>query len=384
MSYVHVTVNGGIFMNTKSQTRAATTTAFAEALEALLATVSWLRGRKIKHATGTPSAGYDLLAELPLPRGGKVALCVACKREMRPGTFRSMAEQTFSPPGRPALVVPVLALPWVSPRLVELCLQHGWSWYDLAGNCRLDVPGLLFLERTGNKPTQARARPTANLGTPESGRVIRVLLHTANAGKRWTQREIQAHIIPAVSLGLINKVVRHLRDEAYIESGTDQGFLLSDPLGLLFAWRDAYRIDKHQRLGFFTLLQGTKLRDALAVFAVRTGGFAAYASFSAADFQAPHVRQAKTWIYLREQDVALFARLAEAKPVDSGENLVLLLPNDEGVLYLAEGSDIRMPCTNDVQTYVDLCHSGGRGEEAAEALLNQRIEPAWNREGMIQ
>jgi hypothetical protein len=65
------------------------------------------------------------------------------------------------------------------------------------------------------------------------------------------------------------------------------GFRLRDPLKLLFAWRDAYRFDRHERRGYFTLLQGNKLRDALANLDLETGGFTAYAAFSAADFQAP-------------------------------------------------------------------------------------------------
>jgi hypothetical protein len=36
-----------------------------------------------------------------------------------------------------------------------------------------------------------------------------------------------------------------------------------------------------------------------------------------------------------------------------------------------------MNCTNAVQTYVGLCHCGGRSEEAGEALLNQRLKPEW-------
>ena len=35
---------------------------------------------------------------------------------------------------RPSVVVPVLALPSVSPRVAELCTEHGWGWFDLAGN----------------------------------------------------------------------------------------------------------------------------------------------------------------------------------------------------------------------------------------------------------
>lgn len=360
--------------------------ALAAKLEALLRGVVWLRGWQVQHVGGAADdPGFDLLATVPLPGGGRAALCVECKRELRPSLFPMVAARQFSPAGRPKVIVPVLALPWVSPRMAELCAEHGWSWFDLAGNHRLDVPGLLHLQHTGNEPVHARPRPTANLSTPEAGRVIRALLLPDYAGRRWTQREMQKHCQPNVSLGLVNKVVRHLRDEAFIEIGKDGGFRLRDPLKLLFAWRDAYRFDRHERRGYFTLSQGKKLRDALALLDLRTGGFTAYAAFSAADFQAPHVRQPKTWLYVREQDIALFEELVEAKRVDSGENLVMLIPDDDGVFYLGDGGmmgDNRMRCTNVVQTYVDLCHSGGRGEEAAEALLNQRLKPEWKLRGM--
>jgi len=378
-------MNTAISMNSRSLSGVALEKALAAKLEALLRGVAWLRGWQVQHVARAADAEFDLLATLPLPGGGKAALCVECKRELRPSVFRMVADKTFSPAGRPKVVVPVLALPWVSPRMAELCAEHGWSWFDLAGNYRLDVPGLLQLQHAGNEPVHARPRPTANLSTPEAGRVLCALLLPDNAGMRWTQREMQKHCEPNVSLGLVNKVVRHLRDEAFIETGEDGGFRLRDPLKLLFAWRDAYRFDRHERRGYFTLSQGKKLRDALALLDLRTGGFAAYAAFSAADFQAPHVRQPKTWLYVREQDISLFEELVEAKRVDSGENLVVLIPDDDGVFSLGDGGtmgDNRMRCTNVVQTYVDLCHSGGRGGEAAEALLNQRLKPEWKLRGL--
>jgi hypothetical protein len=84
---------------------------------------------------------------------------------------------------------------------------------------------------------------------------------------------------------------------------------------------------------------------------------------------------------VRRDFLARFEALTEAKPVDTGENLVVLLPDDDGVFYLGEGGsmgDRQMGCTNPVQTYVDLFHCGGRGEEAADALLEQRLKPGWN------
>ncbi len=378
-------MNNSQIVNIRVLSGAALEKALAAKLEELLHGVDWLRGWKVERVGGGSDAGFDLLATVPLPGRGKAALCVECKGNLQPSGFRALADKRFSPAGSPTAVIPVLALPWVSPRLAELCAEHGWSWFDLAGNHRLDVPGLLHIQRTGNESVHVRPRPTANLSTREAGRVIRALLQPDHAGMGWTQREVQNHCQPNVSLGLVNKVVRHLRDEAFVEGAEDGGFRLRDPLKLLFAWRDAYRFERHERRGYFTLLQGKKLRDALAGLGSQTGGFAAYAAFSAAEFQAPHVRQPKTWFYVREQDVSKFEELVEAKRVDSGENLVALIPDDDGVFYLSDGGsagDNRMASTNAVQTYVDLYHCGGRGEEAAEALLNQRLKPEWKLRGL--
>lgn len=93
------------------------------------------------------------------------------------------------------------------------------------------------------------------------------------------------------------------------------------------------------------------------------------------------MRQPKTWLYVDAQFLDTFARNAQAKEVDSGENIVVLIPDDSGV-FLSFDADSHvgeqvLGCTDPVQTYVDLLHSGGRGEEAAEALAAQKILPAW-------
>ncbi len=365
--------------------------ASASKLKELLASIPWLRNWHVKRIEGTTDPGFDLEAILPLPEG-KAILAIECKRELRPSDFRALTERKVFLPGRPRPTVPVLAMPFVSARLADLCVQHGWSWYDLAGNCHIDVPHAIYLERRGNEPVHSRPRPTANLSTPEAARVIRALLAPENAGNRWTQRSMEAHFgqlaipIPEPSLGLVNKVVKHLRDEAFIEALPDGGFRLRDPLKLLFAWRDAYRFDRHERRHYFTLLQGKQLRDALAKLDLEAGGFAAYAAFSAADLQAPHVRQPKTWIYLGDEYIKRFEELTQARRIESGENVIVLIPDDAGVFYSAEAGNVgelRMACTNPVQTYVDLSHCGGRGEEAAEALLEQKLKPVWSQHKLL-
>ncbi|MGH9257048.1 MAG: type IV toxin-antitoxin system AbiEi family antitoxin [Vicinamibacterales bacterium] len=275
-------------------------------------------------------------------------------------------------------------MPRVSPRMAALCREHGWSWYDLAGNCRLEIPGVLLIERSGNEPVKVEPRSGANLSTPEAGRVVRALLAPENAGHRWTQREMVAHFadltprVPAPSLALVNKVVQYLRDQAFLEQLPNRGFRVRDFEGLLQAWRAAYRFERHIRRPYFSLLQGRALQEKLRSLDPNGQGRLAYAAFSAADIQAPAVRQPRTWLYLNPDVEQEFQSTVEAKLVDSGENLVVLIPDDAGVFYRVEVGSTRPPCTNAVQTYVDLASSGGRGEEAAEAILQQRLKPAWS------
>lgn len=359
----------------------------ADRLKELLKKISWLENWSVRSFPGR-DRGFDFLVQLPTPKGGKAELWVECKSDPRPSLFPYVyvASEAARPP------VLVLAAPFISPRMAQVCKENSWSWFDLAGNCQLDIPPVLYIERHGHAPIHRRPRPTANLSTPQAGRVIRALLAPENAGFRWTQREMEKHFgeintpVSKPSLGLVNKVIRYLQDEAFLELLPDGGFRLRDPLGLLKVWRHAYRFDRHRRRGYFTLLKGPRLQEALAKLESLTGGHAVYAAFSAAEFQAPHVRQPKTWLFVGEKYEDKFCTVAEAKLVESGENVVVLIPEDDGVFYEQVGGfmgERRLSCTNPVQTYVDLCNVGSRGEEAAEALLEQNLKPEWKHRGLL-
>ena len=194
------------------------------------------------------------------------------------------------------------------------------------------------------------------------GRVVRALLAPENAGRRWTQRGVVEHFaelprpIPAPSLALVNKVVQHLRDEAFVEPLSSGGFRVSDYEGLLQAWRRARPVDRQAQRSWFSLLKGRELDDRLAAFDAdpTTRGGAMYAAFSAADLQAPAVRQPRVWLCVAPRHERALMDALDAKPVDTGENIVALVPDDPGVFYQPDERPGRLPCTNLVQTYVDL------------------------------
>ena len=90
--------------------------------------------------------------------------------------------------------------------------------------------------------------------------------------------------------------------------------------------------------------------------------------------------------FIVNEYLSALAQGFEAKPVDSGENVVVLIPDDDGVFYMANAGYVgehRMPCTQPVQTYVDVFHCGGRGQEAAEAALEQRRKPERKQRGLL-
>lgn len=335
-------------------------------------------GVKVWRNPVTSDRPFDIMGELELPRTkDRVELWVECKKLPRPSQFPFVSlRNRILQNGSRETVVPVLAAPHISPRMAELCEEHGWSWFDLAGNCRLVVPGAFYVERTGLAPVHERPKPKANLGTAASARVLLALLAPQKGGAKWTQTALQKYCEPGVSIGLVNKVVTHLREEAWLELLDDGTFRVKDAVGLLEAWGKAYRFDRHRRAGYFTLLKPRELQKRLETLN-EAEGEVAYAAFSAADFQAPCVRQNKTWIYVSDLALDEFAEVAEAKRVESGANLVVLIPDDDGVFYMGDHSDGRLACTNPVITWLDLCHAGGRGDEAAEAVMNQCLKPVW-------
>jgi hypothetical protein len=62
------------------------------------------------------------------------------------------------------------------------------------------------------------------------------------------------------------------------------------------------------------------------------------------------------------------------KPVDTGPNLLLWRPFDQSVFVGAfNAGKPEQPVTSALQTYLDLNHQGGRGEDAASALFEKHL-----------
>lgn len=101
----------------------------------------------------------------------------------------------------------------------------------------------------------------------------------------------------------------------------------------------------------------------------------ALALFYGAGKVAPFVSFMK-FLYYVDRDIEAIAKSLQLRKVESGANVMLLQPYDEGVFYgLQDINGIKI--VSDIQLYLDLKSYRGRGEEAAQAIFEQRIKPKW-------
>ncbi len=268
---------------------------------------------------------------------------------------------------------PVFFAPFVSPESSAICSEMGVGFIDLEGNCRLAFNGV-YIQRTGYRSPSITRRELRSLYSPKAERVLRVLVSTGP--RRWKTQELAGEA--QVSLGQIANVKKLLADREWIDSD-DSGFGLRSfdraVLPLLNQWGANYRLSKSTSADFYSMGSIPETESKLAEAATEQGITFAFTVFSGAARFQPTVRYQRVSAYYLG-DVMLLADRAGLKQVDTGANVVLLSPYDEGVLYGRRDVD-RSPVVSPVQLYLDLKETKGRGEEAAITILDQVIAPIW-------
>jgi len=259
--------------------------------------------------------------------------------------------------------VPLLIAPYLSPESRSICRQAGINYLDLEGNARLTF-GTVFIERTvANKPKPEK-RALKSLFKPASARVLRCLLR--DPSKSW--RVVDLAEAAGVSVGHVSNVRKALHDREWAEIGPD-GLVMSDPTGLLDAWRKAYE-PKGETIQAYTTLHGRAFDDAArhAISASAADGIVLMAGFTAARWLAPYARAGMESFYVDGPGRDRLVSALSLDEVESGGNVELIRPGDAGILDDRTEPAPGAVCTSPVQTYLDLCVAGPRGREAGEHL----------------
>jgi len=268
---------------------------------------------------------------------------------------------------------PVFIAPYISPEASSICKGYGVGYLDLAGNCRLAFDQV-YIRREGYLNLAVQKRDLRSLYSPKAERVLRVLL--ASGTRAWRMQELADEA--GISLGKVANVKKLLAEREWIDTGTGGLGLrsLDEAVSpLLKEWAANYRSRSDLQADFYSLKAIPQTEAELVEAGRRLKIPFAFTGFSGAARLAPTVRYQRITAYAAGDAQALAARL-NLKRVTSGANLTLIAPYDAGVFYGScdiEGAAIVSP----VQLWLDLGQTKGRGEEAAEMILEEVIKPQW-------
>jgi hypothetical protein len=128
--------------------------------------------------------------------------------------------------------------------------------------------------------------------------------------------------------------------------------------------------------GFYTLDTSQQVEQQISEYCHLKNIQYAFTLTTGADLVTPSLRYKRVFLYLRPESIGAVSRDLQWKPVETGPNITVLEPYDEGVFYGSQDIGGKK-AVSDIQLYLDLQSYKERGEEAAEQIYEKRIRPQW-------
>lgn len=307
----------------------------------------------------------DMIAKVRI-KGEERLILVETKSSGEPRHLRQAIAQLQSSAKRFSASYGIIVVPFLSERSAKVCEENGVGYVDLKGNAFIKFDGIFIRTVASGKDRMQPAR-SRSLFAPISTRFLRVLL--SEPERQWKLKDLaeESHM----SLGQAYKVKEELLNQELIGVDQKKQISLKDPSGLLDAWREAYCYENSEVLSLFSLDKIPAIEERVKQYCDARKTRYALTLFSGASRLAPFVRYSVAAFYIIGDKEELKREL-NLKPVDSGANILLLSPYDEGIFYgLQEVQGYKI--VSAVQLYLDLYSYGGRGREQAEFIREKLI-----------
>jgi len=338
------------------------------ALLSCLSKIPFLKVIDIQEAYCDKDTRMDLAVKIEIP-DRTLRLIAEVKNSGQPRLAREAVNQMLRCKDKVSDAYFIFIAPYISSKAAEICQSEGIGYLDLSGNCLLAFDKI-FIQKKDYPNQFKEKRDLKSLYAPKAERLLRVLL--CNPGKKWKIKELAAE--SGVSLGQASNVKRILYDRELV-SGERGGFSLKEPAELLRVWADNYDYRKNQIQEFYSLKSLADIENYLAAYCNDRKIKYALTGFSGAARITPAVRYKKAMVYAANLAKEAFSDLS-LKAVNSGGNLLLFTPYDDGVFYGSSRFN-GIQVASEIQLYLDLQGFRGRGEEAAEMLFERIVEKAW-------
>ena len=261
----------------------------------------------------------------------------------------------------------IFVAPYISPETGRMLRLERVSYMDLSGNCFIFANNIYissmgkpnkFLEKREKKDYLSRSSIGASA-------VIRTMLKYP--GKWWQVKELATE--SGKSIGMASNVKAFLQDREWIRE-KDRLFRIDSISEMLHVWAKDYNVKRSLSYQYYSLDKVPDIEKQISIWNMEHDGIALLNSFSAAARYAPTVRYNKVYVYVMQKDLEDFIYHLGIKKVETGGNIVISVPENETIFI-----DCRQInndyVTSPVQTILDLLGESGRGEEAAEAIINK-------------
>jgi len=256
--------------------------------------------------------------------------------------------------------VPLVAVPYMGDVGKRLCTEAGIGWLDLSGNAYLAIPGMKVSIEGKPNLFKRPGRPRS-VFAPKSSRIARWLL--MQPAREFSQRELAG--ISGLDEGFTSRIVRQLEDQRLVARAAKGSVKAADVAALLDAWREVYDFSRHRIIRGHIAARSSD--DILRQVAARlASGKTEYAAtgLAGAWLLNPFAGFRLVVFYVSRMPSPEMRQALGFHEEARGENVWLVVPNDEGVFHGATARD-SIQCAHPVQVYLDLKDHPERSEEAA-------------------
>lgn len=207
-------------------------------------------------------------------------------------------------------------------------------------------------------------RKAENIFSRKASRVVRVLLISPKKG--WTIKKLSKEA--EVSLGFTHAVIMSLIDQGHVYRDDSYRLKVSDPVKLIQRWAAYHNYTTMNKfLRYHTFEKN--IEKFLSKMKLASDKKYALTVLAGAHIIVPYVRPTTVHFYIKQKEKAKnWVNFLDLRPVESGGNVSIVLPYDEGVFYgVSKFNGVNV--VSKVQLYIDLFNYPARGEEAAEVVL---------------
>lgn len=330
-----------------------------------------LSANKLKKRAAANNRRPDLEINLRLKTGKKCRIIFEIKSVGQPRYVRSAVNQLQSLISNDKNIYGVVGAPYLSEESINICRENNMGCVDLAGNCYIEFESI-FIQVKGNPNPLVTTRRQKSLFAPKSTRILRVLL--CQPKEKWKISKLAQEA--KVSLGQASNMKKKLLDDEYLVEDEFRKIALKNPGSLLKKWVDNYSYRQNKIYNFYSLDTAEQAEQRLGQYCALNNIQYAFTLTTGADIVNPFLRYKRVFLYLKPENINDVSSNFQWKSVETGPNITVLEPYDEGVFYGIQ--DIQnKKVVSDIQLYLDLRSYKERGEEAAEQIYEKRIKTKW-------